>query len=81
MAKHQDKVKEIDGTQVEYVSRKAQPNALLTFVGEQDATAFSIVCKAVEEQLGQEESGGSRELSVRAEDGRIIVGYKKEINV
>ena len=65
---------------VSYVSWKKQPNALLTFVGEQDATAFSVVCAALEDRW-QEESGGSRELSVRAEGDRIIIGYKKELSV
>lgn len=57
-----------------------QPNALLTFTGEQDAFAFSVVCKALEEEW-QEESGGSRELSVRAENGHIIIGYKKDLTI
>lgn len=57
-----------------------QPNALLTFCGEQDATAFSVVCRAMED-LWMEDTGGSRELSVRAENGHIIIGYKKELTV
>lgn len=80
MSKQQDKSKEIDGMKVRYVNWKEQPNALLTFVGEQDATAFSVVCDAIEDRW-QKESGGSRELSVRAEGDRIIIGYKKELTV
>lgn len=60
--------------------KKKQPNALLTFAGEQDCTAFSVICRAMEEAW-QNESGGSRELSVRAEGDRIVIGYKKEMDV
>lgn len=56
------------------------PNALLTFVGEQDIEFFCAAVRGVAD-LGTEESGGSRELSLRAEGNRIIVGYKKEMNV
>ena len=65
MTKQQNKAKGTPVAQVEY-RRRSQPNALLTFVGEQDATAFSVVCDAIEDRW-QEESGGSRELSVRAD--------------
>ena len=36
-----------------------QPNALLTFAGEQDLCAFGVVCKAMDDEW-REESGGSR---------------------
>ena len=55
-------------------------NALLTFSGEQDCTAFATVCAAMEDKW-QEESGGSRELSVRAVGDRIIIGYKNILKV
>ena len=67
-------------TEVKKVLVKAQPNALLTFAGEQDATAFGVVCEALEDRW-QQESGGSRELSVLAVGDRIVIGYKKELNV
>lgn len=67
-------------TEVKEILVKAQPNALLTFAGEQDATAFGVVCEALEDHW-QEESGGSRELSVRAVGDRIVIGYKKELNI
>lgn len=57
----------------------SQPNALLTFTGEQDAYFFSAVLKGAAE-LGQDDSGGSRELSIRAEGGNIVLGYKKELD-
>lgn len=60
--------------------KKSQVNALLTFAGEQDADFFGVVCKAVCE-FSQDETGGSRELSIRAEDNRIVIGYKKEMTV
>lgn len=60
--------------------KEKQPNSLLTFCGEQDATAFSVVCRAMEDHW-MDESGGSRELSVRAENGNIIIGYKKELTI
>lgn len=58
----------------------AQPNALLTFVGEQDIEFFCAAMRGVVD-LGSEESGGSRELSLRAEGNRIVVGYKRETDV
>ena len=58
----------------------AQPNALLTFVGEQDIEFFCAAMRGVAD-LGSEESGGSRELSLRAEGDRIVVGYKRETDV
>ena len=58
----------------------SQPNALLTFAGEQDVDFFSAAMKGVSE-LSLEESGGSRELSIRAEGGHIVVGYKKELTI
>ena len=58
----------------------AQPNALLTFTGEQDVEFFRAALKGVAD-LGSDESGGSRELSLRAEGDRIVVGYKKEMDV
>lgn len=58
----------------------AQPNALLTFAGEQDIEFFRAALRGVAD-LGSEESGGSRELSLRTEGDRIVVGYKKETNV
>lgn len=60
--------------------KKKQPNALLTFAGEQDCNAFSVVCLAIAED-NKNETGGSRELSVRAEGDRIVIGYKKEMDV
>lgn len=57
-----------------------QPNALLTFVGEQDIEFFCAAMRGVAD-LGSEESGGSRELSLRAEGDRIVVGYKRETDV
>ena len=57
-----------------------QPNALLTFIGEQDIEFFCAAIRGVAD-LGSEESGGSRELSLRAEGDRIVVGYKKEMDV
>lgn len=60
--------------------KKKQPNALLTFAGEQDCNAFSIVCRALTED-NEDETGGSRELSIRAEGDRIVIGYKKEMDV
>lgn len=57
-----------------------QPNALLTFAGEQDLCAFGVVCKAMDDEW-REESGGSRELSLRAVGDRIVIGYKKEMTV
>ena len=62
------------------VKAPGQPNALLTFAGEQDIEFFRAALEGVA-GLGAEESGGSRELSVRAENGRIVVGYKKEMDV
>lgn len=61
-------------------SGKKQPNALLTFAGEQDAEYLIAALKGASD-LGQNDSGGSRELSVRAEAGTIVVGYKKELDV
>jgi hypothetical protein len=57
-----------------------QPNALLTFAGEQDIEFFCAAMRGVVD-LGSEESGGSRELSLRAEGDRIVVGYKRETDV
>lgn len=57
-----------------------QPNALLTFAGEQDIEFFCAVLRGVAD-LGSEASGGSRELSLRAEGDRIVVGYKRETDV
>ena len=57
-----------------------QPNALLTFAGEQDIDFFVAALKGVSE-LGQDYSGGSRELSIRAEGGNIVLGYKKELDI
>lgn len=59
---------------------KKQPNALLTFVGEQDTEFFATVLCAVSDKAS-DEAGGSRELSVRAEGERIVIGYKKELDV
>lgn len=59
---------------------KKQTNALLTFVGEQDTEFFATVLSAVSDKTS-DESGGSRELSVRAEGNRIVIGYKKALNV
>lgn len=58
----------------------AQPNALLTFAGEQDIEFFRAALRGVAD-LGSEESGGSRELSLRVEGDRIVVGYKREMDV
>ena len=58
----------------------AQPNALLTFAGEQDVEFFRAALKGVAD-LGADESGGSRELSLRAVGDRIVIGYKKEMDV
>lgn len=55
-------------------------NALLTFAGEQDALFFAKALESAVE-LSQEDSGGSREISVRAERDRLVVGYKKELDV
>lgn len=57
-----------------------QPNALVTFAGEQDVEYFAAALGGLAEKAS-EESGGSREISLRAEDGRIVVGYKQELNV
>lgn len=57
-----------------------QPNALLTFVGEQDIEFFCAAMRGVAD-LGSEESGGSRELSLRAEGDRIVIGYKRKTDV
>ena len=65
---------------VESTRVKRQPNALLTFAGEQDSEFLATALAAVSDKAA-EESGGSRELSVRAEGGHIIVGYKKELDV
>lgn len=40
-----------------------QPNALLTFAGEQDVEFFAAAMEAVADKASQE-SGGSRELSI-----------------
>ena len=53
---------------------------MLTFAGEQDTEFFAAVLKAVSE-MSADECGGSRELSVRAENGNIVVGYKMELNI
>jgi len=58
---------------------KKQPNALLTFAGEQDAEYLIAALKGVSD-LGQEDSGGSREISVRGEGDRIVIGWKKELD-
>ena len=78
MQKKQDKISGASGVPVQLV--KKQPNALLTFIGEQDLEFFGVVCKSVSE-FSQDETGGSRELSVRAEGDRIVIGYKKEMNI
>ena len=59
---------------------KSQKNALLTFAGEQDTEFFAAALKAISE-MSADECGGSRELSVRAEGDRIIIGYKKELDI
>ena len=59
---------------------KSQKNALLTFVGEQDTEFFVAALKAVSE-MSADECGGSRELSVRADGDRIVIGYKKELDI
>ena len=56
-----------------------QPNALLTFAGEQDVEAFATAIIAVADKW-KEESGGSREISVRAHNDRLVVGFKKEMD-
>lgn len=58
----------------------AQPNALVTFAGEQDVEYFAAALDGIAEKAS-EESGGSREISLRVEDGRIVVGYKRALNV
>ena len=63
----------------QYDKRKQQ-NALLTFAGEQDTEFFAAALKAVSE-MSADECGGSRELSVRAEGDRIVIGYKKELDI
>ena len=62
------------------IDHPKQPNALLTFVGEQDVDFFGVVCRSVCE-YSMDETGGSRELSVRAEGDRIVLGYKKELTI
>lgn len=65
-----------------------QPNALLTFIGEQDAEAFAAAILAVCEKWTDEETDGSRELSLRSETfyetgsltSCIVLGYKKEMD-
>ena len=57
-----------------------QPNALLTFTGEQDAEYFAVALKAAAE-FSQDGCGGAREVSIRAEGGNIVLGYKKELDV
>lgn len=55
-------------------------NALLTFSGEQDCTAFASVCAAIDNKW-QEKTGGRRELLVCAVGDRIIIGYKNKLKV
>lgn len=62
------------------VNGKKQHNALLTFSGEQDAEFFSSAIMAACE-LSRNDSGGSREVSVRCENGNIVLGFKKELDV
>lgn len=57
-----------------------QPNALLTFAGEQDVVFFAAAIREVANMVSCE-SGGSREVSVRAENGNIVLGYKVNLNV
>ena len=57
-----------------------QPNALLTFAGEQDAEALATAILAVVDKWN-DENGGSREISVRAHNDRVIIGFKKEMDV
>lgn len=59
---------------------KKQPNALLTFAGEQDAE-YLIAALQGACDLGANDSGGSRELSVRGESDHLVVGYKKELDI
>ena len=56
-----------------------QPNALLTFTGEQDIDFFVAALNGAAE-LGRDNGGGSRDLSIRAEGGDIVLGYKKELD-
>ena len=57
-----------------------QPNALLTFTGEQDAEFFASALMAAANK-GADESGGSREISARADGNNIVIGYKKNLTV
>lgn len=61
-------------------NQRKHQNALLTFAGEQDTEFFAAALKAVSE-MSVDESGGSRELSVRADGDRIIIGYKMELDI